>query len=364
MSATPRYFVIYGVMRTGSNLLERSLAQYDGIVCHGELFNAAFIGSANRERFVGMDVAERDAHPIGFLNRMVDRSGDDLPGFRLFHDHDPRVVAHTLADRSCLKIVLRRPALESYISLKIARKTDQWLIGNVRARRSATVRFDAGEFAAYRAATEQFYGEVRRRLQAAGQTAFELSYDDVQSLEVLNGLARFLGSEQERESLEDTILRQNPGPLSEKVENYDEMVAALGTAGAVAEEATGPTGGLKHFTASATRPLLYAAIPGGPNRAVRHWLNEMDEADADAPPLRFENRKALTDWQAARPDHVAFTIVRHPVARAYDVFERRILPGASRDFPVVRAALRTAWGMEVPEDGVLAGGAEALTAAG
>ncbi|MEL6677920.1 MAG: hypothetical protein AAFQ51_04370, partial [Pseudomonadota bacterium] len=31
---------------------------------------------------------------------------------------------------------------------------------------------------------------------------------------------------------------------------------------------------------------------------------------------------------------------------------------------VVRAALRAAWGMEVPEDGVLAGGAEALAAAG
>ncbi|MEL6601180.1 MAG: nodulation protein NodH [Pseudomonadota bacterium] len=362
----PRYFVIYGVMRTGSNLLERKLAQFDGIACHGELFNAAFIGSANRDRFVGMTVAERDTDPIRFLERMVERSDGDLPGFRLFHDHDPRVLAHTIADPTCRKIVLRRPVLESYVSLKIARKTDQWLIGNVRARRSAKVVFDAAEFAAYRAATERFYADLKRRLQVSGQGAFDLTYDDVQSVEVLNGLARYLGCDTPLEGFEDTIQRQNPGPLSEKVENYDEMVAALGATQVepVLEETSGPLGGLKHFSASLTRPILYAAIPGGPNRAVRHWLNAMDDADPESPLTRFENRKALSDWQLERPDHATFTIVRHPVARAYDVFERRILPGGARDFPVVRAYLRDVRGMQVPDDAVFAAGAEALSAAG
>ena len=41
---TPRYFAIFGAMRTGSNLLERTLASYDGLRTEGELFNPGFIG--------------------------------------------------------------------------------------------------------------------------------------------------------------------------------------------------------------------------------------------------------------------------------------------------------------------------------
>ena len=46
MTSAPRYFAIFGAMRTGSNLLERSINQFPGLHCHGELFNPSFVGKA------------------------------------------------------------------------------------------------------------------------------------------------------------------------------------------------------------------------------------------------------------------------------------------------------------------------------
>jgi len=42
-------------------------------------------------------------------------------------------------------------------------------------------------------------------LQTSGQTAFYISYEDLQSVEVMNGLARYLGSDSELESLDKSL---------------------------------------------------------------------------------------------------------------------------------------------------------------
>ena len=68
---------------------------------------------------------------------------------RQFPDHDPRVLEPILDDRSCAKIMLGRNPLESYLSLKIARQTGQWMLTSEKRRKEAQVPFDATEFASH-----------------------------------------------------------------------------------------------------------------------------------------------------------------------------------------------------------------------
>ena len=66
-------------------------------------------------------------------------------------------------------------------------------------------------------------------LQISGQTAFYIDYDDVLDLDVLNGLAAFLGVPARLEKLVFRFKKQNPEPIEEKVANPAEMRQALAT---------------------------------------------------------------------------------------------------------------------------------------
>ena len=142
------YFVVFAEMRTGSNLLEASLNALEGVSCHGELFNHHFVGQPGKDRAFGVSLADRDAEPIGLLTAM--RHADrDLPGFRFFHDHDPRIKDYALRDSKCAKIVLTRNPLDAFISRKIAAKTNQWRLSDGKDRKDARVGFDMAEFQTY-----------------------------------------------------------------------------------------------------------------------------------------------------------------------------------------------------------------------
>ncbi|MGB3146648.1 MAG: nodulation protein NodH, partial [Paracoccaceae bacterium] len=159
-------FVVFAAMRTGSNLLEAELNSFDGVTCHGELFNPAFIGGPAKPKVLGMSKPERDADP-GRLLQLVQEVGG-LNGFRFFPGHDERVLPMLLQDRGCAKIILRRNPLDSYVSLKIARQTGQWRMGDGRTRKEAKATFQAEEFASYRAELEAYYQALQRLLQYSG----------------------------------------------------------------------------------------------------------------------------------------------------------------------------------------------------
>jgi len=197
-------------MRTGSNLLEKNLNQFDAIECHGELFNPSFIGKPNQASFLGIDKAKREADPQWLISKIVSHDDHKLSGFRIFLGHDNRIFESVIADPECAKIILRRTPLDSFISLKIAKETNQWMLGNAPKRKSATVRFDKGEYSAYLAELDGYHSNLRKHLQLAGQTAFEIRYEDLKSVDVLNGLAKFLGIKEEKTNFAEKIKRQNP----------------------------------------------------------------------------------------------------------------------------------------------------------
>lgn len=343
-------FVVFAEMRTGSNFLEANLNALDGVTCHGEAFNPHFISYPSRKTTLGLSADQRDAEPQALLDAVS--AADGLNGFRFFSDHDMRVFDPILKDRRCAKIVLTRNPAESYVSYKIAKATKQWKLNDVKRLRSETISFDAEEFDAHIARLQAFQIKLLNALQTSGQTAFYVDYEDLQNVDVMNGMARFLGVSSRLKALDDTLKKQNPGSLADKVENFDDMAAALARADRFNltrtpnfEPRRGPS--VPSYLAAPSSPLLYLPIKSGPTQAVEAWLAGLDDADVDALVGKF-TQKSLRGWKRDRPGHRTFTVLRHPVARAHSAFCSKILMGGEGTFSEIRSVLRKQFKLPIP----------------
>ncbi|RED18491.1 sulfotransferase family 2 domain-containing protein [Pontivivens insulae] len=382
MPARPfRYFVILGSMRTGSNLLQRTLDQFADITCYGELFNPNFIDGPNQPDRLGVSRSQRDTDPDSLIEAMERANhGVAVPGYRYFDGHDPRALNLALHDRSIGKVILKRNPLDSFVSLKIAQTTGQWMLGKARGRKSAQIQFDIDEYNSYLARSEAFYALIETALQTTGQAAFRLKYPDVQELDVINGLGRWLGSEKSLQRIEPTIERQNPGSLEDKVINFEEMQQALAKAGGLHRTGEGTSGdragGLRFMHTCRRSPVLFAEVPGTDAMPIKRWLHSIDGGDPlrgdfeqillDASPLgRPANRKALNDWLQTHPGALTFSYVSHPVERAYSTFMNHIWEPGDSSFPRIRAFLEEQYGLMLPEAEMRATGSrEVLQRAG
>lgn len=340
-------FVVFAEMRTGSNFLEANLNDVPGIVSHGELFNRHFIGRKGQTDLFGLSITARDADPLAFLRQMrVATPG--LPGFRFFHDHDPRVLADVLPDPRCAKVILTRNPLESYVSLKIAAETGQWLLKDAKHQKSARIRFDPAEFERHLAEAQAFQVRLLNGLQVSGQTGFYLAYEDIGDVAVLNGLAAFLGRPAALEAPSRALKKQNPEEITDKVTNPLDMAAALARLDRFNLTRTPnfePRRGamMPAFTAAARAPLLYQPIRATGEARLLHWLAALDGAG----PLQDGfNQKSLRHWKRSHPGHLTFTMVRHPLARAHTAFCDYILSDA---LPEVRATLKRTYKLPLPE---------------
>lgn len=337
-------------MRTGSNLLEASLNAVAGVQCLGELYNPAFVGFPKSPTALGYDVAAREADPQGLFTRMAMAPG--LNGFRWFHDHDPRAFNLAMGDATCAKIVLTRRPLDSYISLKIARQTGQWKLGDLKHRKGGTVAFEAAEFAAYLAEWQAYQARIKRGLQGSGQTGFYLDYDDLGSLEVMNGLLAHLGVADRLAMLPQTLVPQNPGPISDKVENFAAMGAALAAldpfgaqSAGLSEAQLGP--GVPRFVAATGAPVLFLPIAGGPLATVTGWLSGLGAGQGVTGGF---TQGSLRQWMRDNPAHQTFCILRHPVRRAFAAFEA--LADSEDDAPI-RQQLARSYKLTLPKAGAL-----------
>lgn len=341
-------FILLAEMRTGSNFLEASLNDLAGVRCFGEAFNAHFIGHAGQQEFYGIGMADRARDPMTLIAKMHEQAA--LPGFRFFHDHDPRVLARCLPDPRCAKIVLTRNPIDSYVSRKIAAATGQWKLTDVKFRKASKAEFDAAEFEGHLRALQEFQLHIQRALQVSGQTAFYIGYDDLGDIEVLNGLAAFLGIEARLDAPSGALKKQNPEPISEKVINPAQMETALARLDRFNLSATpnfeprrGPA--VPTYVAGQRVPLMFMPVRNGLEDRVKDWL-----ATLDGGPLTGDfTPQTLRDWKRGHPGHRSFTIVRHPLVRSHAVFLRYILGG---EFGLIRQTLQQSHGFD------LAGGDE------
>jgi len=349
------YFVVFAEMRTGSNFLESNLNAFGGLTCHGEAFNPHFIGYPNKDNILDVSQQQREQNPAMLLQTIKEKT-QGLGGFRYFHDHDPRVLDQMLSDPRCAKIVLTRNPAESYISWKIAQSTGQWKLTNIKRRKGGTAQFSDHEFEAHLAALQAFQLKILNALQVTGQTAFYLDYEDIQNLDVINGLGQWLGEVEPLDGLDTKLKKQNPEPLSAKVENFDQMEQALSgldrfnlTRTPNFEPRRGAA--VPGYLAGESAPLLYMPMPGGPEAEVATWLAALDGAEVGS--LRGEfSQKTLRQWRADHPGHRSFTVLRHPVARVHHAFCQKILNDGPGAFPRIRKTLCQVYKMPLPKAGI------------
>lgn len=327
----PRFdwFVMLAGMRTGSNFLESNLNAVEGIDCHGEVFNPRFIGYPDYSEILGVTLSERQADPMAMVDCI--RAAPGLNGFRLFPAHDAQVLTRALDDPRCAKIVLSRNPVESYVSRLIAQETGQWILRDDGTRKpTPPVVFRPAGFETHLADTQAFHLQILRHLQCSGQTAFYLDYDDLHDAAVFDGLLRFLGVSAGSPGLSDYVLKQNPEPMSDKIANFAEMETALTRIDLFNLSRT-PNfeprrgAGVPNFL-GADAGLLFMPIRSAPGDAIKDWLGRF----AGGVEGGF-NQKRLRQWKRLHPGHRSFTVLRHPVARAYDAFCRMILSGEYAD---------------------------------
>lgn len=354
MQARFTSFVVFAEMRTGSNFLEVNLNALAGVQCFGEAFNPHFLGYPDSKPILGVDLATRDRDP-GALLMAIREAPQTLGGFRYFHDHDPRVLDAILADETCAKIILTRNPAESYVSWKIARETGQWKLTDLKARKAAEAHFDPAEFEAHLEAMQAFQVMLLNRLQITGQTAFYLAYEDLQNLDVMNGLAAFLGVSARLDALDKSLKKQNPSSIASKVRNFSAMQDGLArldrfnlTRTPSFEPRRGPV--VPSYIAAARAPLLYLPLRSGPVAQVTGWLAALDGVEEDAL-LSGMTQKALRQWKRAAQGHRSFTVLRHPVARAHDAFCRHILSTGEGSYGQLRQTLVRRFDLPLPEDG-------------
>ncbi len=347
-------FVLFAEMRTGSNFLEASLEALPDIKSYGEVFNPTFIGNHKTFELFGYDMERREADPLGLVQKIIDES-DALPGFRLFHDHDDRVVDRVLSDPRIAKIILTRNPLDSYVSRKIASETGQWRLMDMKHHRAAVIDFDEREFLTLLERLQGFQMRLQRGLQTTGQTAFYIRYDDINDPDVLNGLAAFLGSEHRLDAASDKLKKQNPSDLEDKVANYADMQAAIRRLDRFDLNQT-PNfepprhAGVPGFVAHPSTGLLFMPIKGAPVEPILSWMGEMGGVGLNGL-LSGMTQKDLRKWIRAHPGYRSFTVLRHPVARAHEVFNTLILPGDQKAYRDQRHTMRKRYGLPIPEAG-------------
>jgi LPS sulfotransferase NodH len=308
-------FVVLAEMRTGSNFLENNLNRIPGIKCHGEAFNPFFIGGEGKQEYLGLSLDDRRADP-GMLLRAMKAATPGLSGFRYFHDHDPRVFDLVINDPAIAKIILTRNQLESYVSWKIAMQSDQWWLANTKHLTKTSAVFDLEEFRARLEALEAHQRRVVHRLQSTGQTAYYIDYADILDLDVLNGLAAFLGVEGRLEALDYRFKKQNPEAIEDKVANPQEMKAGLQTIDWFDVSHTPNyeprrTAMVPQYVASRAAPVLFMPIKAAPEARLRKWLKCFGEIDTGL------DRNLLRKWKETHPGQLSFTVLRHPLERAH-----------------------------------------------
>ncbi|WP_424832165.1 nodulation protein NodH [Ruegeria sp.] len=347
------YFILLADMRTGSNLLESQLNALDGVTCHGEAFNPYFAGLPKLDDLLGFTVEKRDRDPLALLDAIRAAPGE-MSGFRFFSDHDLRALTPALNDPRCAKIILTRNALDSYISWKIAVETKQWKLVNIKQRREAQVAFDSDEFTRQFESRQAFQQMVLNHLQKTGQTAFYITYDDLNDVEVLNGLARWLGVTGRLEAANDHLKRQNPAPALSKVTNPDEMANAVSGLDVFNlhrtpnfEPRRGPA--VSRYVGASKTPLLYLPVRGGPEFDVTRWMADLDSVTQDDLVIG-RNQKQMRRWMQDHPKHRKFTVVRHPLARAHSVFCKHILRTGPGAYVAIRNMLRKRYELPLPAD--------------
>ncbi len=225
-------FVMLGMMRSGSNFLERQLNLLPDVRCHGELYNPAFVGLSHEvgKTFLGFtreSTKARDDDEIGFLHRLDDGCDRAVIGFRIFLDHSPIMTSQVLYDPSITKIVLSRNLLEAFVSLTTANETGVWLTTERAKTKAPQVKVNINKLMTFTLRQSLYYNDLLTVLHGTGQSFIQLDYSEIKELDRLNEIAGVIGSKHRFDKVEEPIQKQNPGTMEERIEEFPKLMDEL-----------------------------------------------------------------------------------------------------------------------------------------
>lgn len=228
-----RVFAIIGMMRSGSNFLERTLDGLPEVMCHGELFNHQFIGFQHQraDSYAGYDkggVKKRDDDLSSFVRNVLKSSEKPVVGFRIFGEHHTNALAKTLFDARIAKIILTRNYLEAFVSLCIARQTDQWIVLHPGTQKNVDqLNLDADQFKDFVIQNLSFYRETFETLAQTDQQCMIVDYSELNAAPTINQITTYIGASSRIDMIKEVTVRQNPAPIYRKIGNYDEILRLM-----------------------------------------------------------------------------------------------------------------------------------------
>lgn len=213
-------FVILCLARTGSSHLVALLDSHPRVHCYGEVLNATHRASE------GWFVESGQTDPRAHVDDLLRRGPEQAVGFKLpinsVQDH-PSIVELLEQDRELRVIrLVRRNALAMLLSRRMLRETwvSQSIYGSYGA---ATVTISPAECVR---ALERIERDDRWLDELAeGHPTHRLAYEDLIDGRGLEEVQRFL--DLEPAPLSSRYERLRTRPMSETIENWDELASAL-----------------------------------------------------------------------------------------------------------------------------------------
>jgi LPS sulfotransferase NodH len=222
-------FLILCEARTGSNWLCGLLQSHPQILCHHEVFHAheQFYAAGFRDGRLSRlgTLAERDADPFGFLERLWREDfGCDAVGFKLLAGQATAVREQLLGDQDVKKVLLRRRSrVRAYLSLLRAQETGCWSHASYGGLR---VTIDPQRLLEFCTKYDEFYDSLRSSLDS--RVTFEIDYEDLLAGPAdLERLLEYLDVSPCARELRPFNARQSNNSLREAILNYEELCLAL-----------------------------------------------------------------------------------------------------------------------------------------
>lgn len=104
------------------------------------------------------------------------------------------------------------------------------------------------------------------------------------------------------------------------------------------------------YIAAAHAPLLFMPVRAAPEDGIAAWLAAIDGAGQEALQINF-TQKTLRQWKRKHPGHRAFTVLRHPVPRAYRAFQQCIVGTGKGAYLDIRKTLIRVYNVPLAPDG-------------
>lgn len=223
---------MFGFPRCGSTYLCSLLDSHPKILCHYEVFHPEEIVTVSGfkqavEDLHGYTLEKRDENPQELIDILYGNGmGAEAVGFKIFIGHSEKAHDLLIEDRGIKKILLRRDSIPAYVSMLIAESTGAFTHKEQTSAEQQKVSLDMGGLLNFHRILEQYFDDLKRRIEESGQQYLEVFYEQlVSDPAVLDGVFDYIGIDKGANAVKAFTKKQNKAGLAEKIDNVNEVVA-------------------------------------------------------------------------------------------------------------------------------------------